>query len=283
MRRLLLPKLGQISNLAYGSRPTCRKHQHPTTNLKKGTDNLHPCSLHELDYSVRAGKGSKRTAKNERQVDISFFLRSTALSSRTSPLLRFGYILEVLSKTKLVNLVRTLASGRGIFVATVEVRRASPHKSLRSCLLVSRSSFKFCSGPCSASHLLVPSTDQSIPLAQSVQNSMYFRTPLFRCYKLVPNLDAVQRLFMASTSWGTCQPRPVRPKRRPRIGSTTEQNGQSGQLGRNYERFFRARTYPFVYRSQTRCQHKEKSMTSLANISNQDDGSCTSRKRPWTY
>lgn len=130
MRRLLLPKLGQISNLAYGSRPTCRKHQHPTTNLKKGTDNLHPCSLHELDYSVRAGKGSKRTAKNERQVDISFFLRSTALSSRTSPLLRFGHILEILSKTKLVNLVRTLASGRGIFVATVEVRRASP---IRAC------------------------------------------------------------------------------------------------------------------------------------------------------
>ena len=81
----------------YGSRPICRKHQHPTTNLKRGTDNLHPCSLHELDYSVRAGKGSKRTAKNERQVDISFFLRSTALSSRTSPLLRIGHIFEILS------------------------------------------------------------------------------------------------------------------------------------------------------------------------------------------
>jgi hypothetical protein len=98
-------------------------------------------------------------------------------------------------------------------------------------LLLSRSSSKLCSGTCSATHLVVPSTDHSIPLAQSVQNSMYFRTPLFRCYKLVPNLDAVQRLFMASTSWGTCQPRPVRPKRRPRIGSTTSRMGRAVSLG----------------------------------------------------
>lgn len=171
---------------------------------------------------------SKRTAKN---LSFPFFFRSTALSSRTAPLFRIGHILEILSKTKLVNLVRTLDSGRGIFLATVEVHRASAHKSLWSCLLLSRSSSKLCSGPYSATHLVVPSTDHSIPLAQSVQNSMYFRTPLFRCYKLVPNLDAVQRLFMASTSWGTCQPRPVRPKRRPRIGSTTSRMGRAVSLG----------------------------------------------------
>lgn len=185
-----------------------------------------------------------------------------------------------------MDLVRTLDSGRGIIVATVEVRRASAHKSLRSCLLVSRSSSKLCSGPCSASHLVVPSTDHSIPLAQSVQNSMYFRTPLFRCYKLVPNLDAVQRLFMASTSWGTCQPQPARPKRRPIIAveknqSNTEAVSRWGL--RNKTLFHRAATHPFVYRSQTRHQKKQKSMTSLANFSNQDDGSCTSKKRPWTY